>query len=213
MAGAGRVYGHVVDRGGNVVGRVRDLKGGDVAIGITIDARKIGELGALFERAAALEPAAVARALTRAADQARTAMGRGLVKQTGLKYGDVRAALFVNNATAGHLVAAVVAKGSFVPLSKFDARQGLKGVSAAPWAKRRLFPHTFIPHKAGSSANLWGGNVYVRKGKGRFPLHKLYGPAIPRELPKDQSAAAFHATVPVVLAARLDHELGRILGR
>ncbi|MDQ2080489.1 phage tail protein [Xanthobacteraceae bacterium Astr-EGSB] len=199
-----RTYGQVVDREGNQIGRVADLKPGAAAFDIRVDTREIAELADLIEEAAKLVPAAVARALNRTVTETRTAVARALVKQTGAKYAVVRKALSTTPASVGHLSASIIARGGFMPLSAFKPKKTRKGVSAAPWGTRRVFPASFMVKK-------WGGNVYVRMGKPRFPIHKLYGPAIPRELPRDQSAATFHATVPVVLAKRLDHELGRIL--
>lgn len=203
---ASKVYGHVIDRGGNVVGRVSDLRrGGGGTIGLNIDTRTIDRLGDVLRQAAKAEPAAVARALSRTATETTTKVARALVTQTGLPYGVVRKALNTISASPGNLVAKIVATGSYVPLAKFAARQTGRGVSAQPWNVRRVFKSTFVIRK-------FGGNVYARVGKGRFPLHKLYGPAIPVELPKDQSRAAFFASVPGILAKRLDHELGRLLG-
>lgn len=207
MAKASRVYGHVVGADGSTVGRLRDLKGsaGVAHIGIAIDTAEIGRLADLMQNAGKVAPAAVARALNRTANETRTAMSRALVQQTGLPYGAVRSAITTLPASAGSLTAAIIAKGSYVPLKLFKARQTGKGVSAAPWNKRRVFPHTFLIRR-------YAGNVYRRVSKKRFPLHKLYGPAIPVEFTKDQSELAFQATAPVVLLKRLEHELGRLLG-
>lgn len=122
-----------------------------------------------------------------------------------MKYGVVRNALSTTPASAASLTAAIVARGGFAPLSAFGARQTKKGVSAAPGNRRRVFPGTFIISD--------GGNVYRGLGKKRFPIAKLYGPAVPVELPKDQSRAAFYATVPRVLLKRLEHEFGRLLAK
>ena len=73
-------------------------------------------------------------------------------------------------------------------LKEFGARQTAKGVSAAPWGKRRVFPHAFI-------APTLGGHVFIREGRSRLPIRKLWGPAIPREMVKDQSKEAFERTV------------------
>lgn len=206
MAKASRVYGHVVGPSGDIIGRLSDLKAasGPGLIAIDINTREIGRLADLLRQAAKIEPAAVARALNRTAEESRTAVSRALVAQTGLKYGEVRKALSLWRASSGSLLAAIVARGSYVPLVKFGARQTGKGVSAAPWAHRRVFPSTFLIRRY--------GNVYARVGKPRFPLHKLYGPAIPKELPKDQSRETFYAVAPAALAKRLDHELGRLFG-
>lgn len=206
MAKASRVYGHAISPDGSIAGRVRDLRGGFAGghIALHVESKEIGELATLLSQAAVQAPAAVARALNRTVSEVRTAMARALVGQTGLKYGVVRSALSTMPASAGSLVAAIVAKGGFTPLAAFGARQTKKGVSAAPWNTRRVFPGTFIVAR-------YGGNVYKRIGRARFPIAKLYGPAIPIELPRDQSRAAFETTTPRVLVKRLDHELGRLL--
>lgn len=205
---ARKVYGHAINPDGSIKGRLSDLGGRSVtgSVVISIDTQEIGELADLLREAAAKFPHAIALALNRTVSETRTAVARALVQQTGAKYGVVRKALSIIPATAATLTAAIVAKGSYMPLSAFKARQTKKGVSAAPWNTRRVFPHTFIIAR-------YGGNVYKRVGRARFPLHKLYGPAIPVELPKYQSRDAFYATAPAVLAKRLDHELGRLLTR
>lgn len=201
---ASRIYGHVIDQSGNLLGRVRDLRGTAGAVELRIDAGKVAQVGELIGKIAGMFPQAVARALTRTAEETKTAVGRALVMQTGLPAREVGKALRATPASVGSLSAAIVARGSYVPLGRFQARQTKRGVSATPWAKRRIFGGTFVIPS-------YGNNVYKRVGKARFPLHKLYGPAIPKELPKDQSAAAFWSTVPPVLAKRLDHEMGRLL--
>src|SRR4029077_6422645 len=39
--------------------------------------------------------------------------------------------------------------GAHTPLAEFHARQTRRGVSAAPWGQRRVFPHTFVVEKFG----------------------------------------------------------------
>jgi hypothetical protein len=69
--------------------------------------------------------------------------------------------------------------------------------SFLPRGKRRPFRHTFI------SASL-GGHAFVRKGKERFPIHKLFGLAIPAEMVKAASelAARLSLEVDAILAGR-----------
>ena len=195
----------VVDRAGGYADTGADVSRSGL-VALRVDARQIEGLGALLEQAALQAPKAVAMALNRAADQTATAVKRALAKQTGLPVNYVGNALRVLGANPAALSAAIVATGGYVPLSKFKANQTAAGVTAAPWGKRRLFAHTFVIGK-------FGGNVFKRVGKSRLPLHRLYGPAIPRELPLDPSAATFYAVVPGFLATRLDHELGRLLSR
>jgi hypothetical protein len=142
----------------------------------------------------------------RTVQETRTAVARALVNQTGMKFGTVRKALTLDMASAASLSAAIVARGGFAPLNEFKARQTRKGASAAPWNTRRVFPGAFIIAR-------YAGHVYKRVSRKRFPLHKLYGPAIPRELPRHQSREACSIPLPALLAKCLNHELGRILGR
>jgi hypothetical protein len=116
----------------------------------------------------------------------------------------VRQALRTVPASNASLVYRIVAKGGYTSLKEFGARQVRRGVSAAPWGKRHLFQHAFIVPSL-------GGHVFIRKGKGHGPIHKLFGPAIPAEMVKAESKAAFERTVSTELPARLALEVNAIL--
>jgi hypothetical protein len=161
-------------------------------------------MAAAFERAGVNVKPALGRAINHTGDKARTQLSRALVKQTGLKYGRVRAAVRTLRAGRLGLVYRIIAKDGWISLKEFGARQTGRGVSAAPWGKRRVFPHTFI-------APGLGGHVFERKSKGRTPIRKLWGPAIPAELVKDQSKIAFETTVNAELPARLEREIASLL--
>jgi hypothetical protein len=148
---------------------------------------------------------ALSRAINHTGDKARTQVTRALVKQTGLKYGRVKETIRTFPASFTRLLYRIVSRGGYVSLKEFGARQTSEGVSAAPWSRRRVFAHTFIVPSM-------GGHVFERTTSKRFPLRKLWGPAVPAELVKDASLKAFEATVNAELPARLDHEIGAILG-
>jgi hypothetical protein len=171
---------------------------------VSIDTRGFQKLVSVLERAGHNIKPALRRAINHTGDKARTQIGRVLVKQTGLKYGKVRQALHTAPASNAMLVYRIIAHGSYMSLKEFGPRQTKRGVSAAPWGKRHLFPHAFI-------APSLGGHVFVRKGKERFPIHKLFGPAIPAEMVKAESKAAFERTVATELPARLVIEVNAIL--
>jgi hypothetical protein len=171
---------------------------------VTIDTRGFQKMAAQFAQAGRNIKPALRRAINHTGDKARTQIARVLVKQTGLKYGKVRQALRTVPAGTALLVYRIIAKGGYTSLKEFGARQVKRGVSAAPWGKRHLFPHAFI-------APSLGGHVFIRKGKGRFPIHKLWGPAIPAEMVKAESRAAFERTVATELPARLALEINAIL--
>jgi len=165
----------------------------------------------------------LSRALNHSLAKTETAVNRALAKQTGLKYGDVKKEISRFSSNAGNLQGEIKGKGGHHKLKEFKARQTKKGVSAAPWGDRMIFRGTFIIGK-------YGGNVFKRigkasentldkladygiKGTGRFPIKALYGPAIPKEMVKDEAQAAFEKTISTALPQRVELELARLFRR
>lgn len=149
-------------------------------------------------------PHAIRRAVNHTGDRALTQVTRVLAKQTGVKYSAVKKALYTKRATYSRSSYTIGAKGGYIPLKEFDARQTQGGVSAQVWGKRRVYPHSFIVPSM-------GGNVFVRVGKHRRPIRVMWGPALPAELVKDQTSQTFLSTVAAALPARLAHELDALL--
>jgi hypothetical protein len=54
------------------------------------------------------------------------------------------------------------------------------------------------------------GNAFVREGKARLPIKKMFGPAIPKEMVQHETKRAFEETQPDVLAEAL-RQLQRII--
>lgn len=181
------------------------------------------DTSAIVKAAAALTsgkkniPAAVARALNRTQDGAKTQMVRALTVQTGLKRKTIVAALRSSKkASAGSLFAVLGTHGGDIRLKFFGPKETTGGVSAAPWGNRRVFARTFIhggrfPNRKGGPFNQ-NGHVYVRSGKGRWPLKVARsGLFIPKEMVTGRSEDAFLAAVASILPKRLEHEIGRAL--
>jgi hypothetical protein len=171
---------------------------------ITIDTRDFERLAKAFAEVGKNIKPALAHAINRTGDKARTQVTRSLGKQMGLPYGAVRKALVTIPASGDRLVYKIVAKGGYMSLKEFGAVQKPKGVQAAPWGKRRVFPHTFIVPSL-------GGHVFERVGRSRLPIRKLWGPAVPKELVKDQSKAAFEQTVAADLPRQIETEVNAVL--
>lgn len=175
-------------------------------ISFTWEGSGIARLTVAAERLSGSQKVAVLRrALNHTGDRTFTTVRRTLSQQIGApqhviaRYGKLRP-LRASNAM---LTYTIVAKGGPVPLKHFKAYQTKKGVSAAPWRNRKLYKSAFIV------ASL-GGHVYWRKGKARLPIERVAGPNIPKEMVKDQTAAAFHATVAEGLPRRVAHEIRRL---
>lgn len=145
----------------------------------------------------------MSRGLNHEGDKGRTQVKKALVRQTGIKYGLINQAVNTKYSTPATLTYTIEARGSETNISLFGARQRKKGVSAAPWGKRRIFKHSFVVPR-------YSGRVFVRRGADRFPLKPLFGPNIARELVKDESRDAFLAGS-AGIADRIAHEIDHFI--
>lgn len=128
------------------------------------------------------------QALRKAGDKTRTQVRRALRLQT-----NVKAAKDVNDRTRGFLVSGeliyrITAERKALPIERVRGLSVVAGpgggVQAAPWNVLRQFQRSFVEH----------GRYVARLGPARYPLRRLYGPSIAKELVKDQSLAVFERT-------------------
>ena len=59
----------------------------------------------------------------------------------------------------------------------------------------------------------YGGHVYERVGKARFPVRQKYGPSTPHMLKDEEVADPLGKRIMEVFNQRLEHEIGYILGK
>ena len=97
----------------------------------------------------------------------------------------------------------IEARGDYLGLSHFSPRQFGYGVRAKPWGRWQRFEGAFL---VGSLAN----NAFVREGRARLPIKKMFGPAIPKEMVRDATRDAFEAAQPEVLA-EATRQVGQLL--
>lgn len=146
----------------------------------------------------------LSRALYRGGNQARTQVRRSLVSQTGIKYGLINKAI-KHTYKPSQLEYTLAATGDHTNISLFNARQVKKGVSAAPWKKRRIFKGSFLI--AG-----YGGKAFLRTTDERGPLSQLFGPNIAVEMTRGETLKAWESAKGFILA-RVEHELIRYFNR
>lgn len=178
---------------------------------INYDLSSIRHIGEVFRKAGKLAPNVLRLAVKHTGGKAVSAMRSALVGQTGLKRGTLVRAIKGASSGAGYVIKS---HGGDIRLKFFGARETRKGVSAAPWNKRKVYAGTFI--KGGRFPNRkglpFGGQVMRRVGRKRLPIKgQKSGLYIPEEMVKGQSEAAFYRTLETDLAPRLEHELSRIL--
>lgn len=125
-------------------------------------------------------PAAVARSLNRSITSANVVMRREIASDMGLKQGDVTPQIAVRQASQANLVAQLEARGTRIPLIKFNARDRYpKGVTARMPGGAGRYPHAFI--RTVGSGHV---GVFQRRGSARLPIVELRGPSIPHVFAK-----------------------------
>jgi len=147
--------------------------------------------------------AAMRMAVNDAGNGARTQVVRTLARQMGVPVTTVRQSLTTIPATPRDLVYELGSVGGYLSLSSFDAQQRRAGVSARPWGRRRIFRGTFIIPR-------FGGHVFRRTTRARFPIQRLWGPAMPQELVRGTVPNVFEREVRQRLPVRLRHHLDRL---
>lgn len=157
-------------------------------------------------------PKAASRALNRTATSVRTQASRSVAKAMGLTIAPVRKKFFIEKAKPSRLTAIVSAVGRPISLIHFAARQVRKGVTAKAWGKRKLYRGAFIAKAKTRSAGEeefrpTADQVFVREGKMRLPIKKLWGPGIPQTLAEPEIQTEIEKQVLTQLPQRIEKEI------
>ncbi len=157
-----------------------------------------------------LDPTTVKRAQYRAVvhggGKVNTAVKRAVAAQTGLKARRVSQALSSQRRfAAGEF--RIIGRDSYTTLKEFAPVQGPDGVTASPWGRRTTFDGAFLATMPDGSQD-----AFRREGRARLPIEVLYGPAIPVEMVRDESASTFFTTADRAVLERLEFELLRAIG-
>lgn len=127
------------------------------------------------------------------------------------KYGNIR----ITQASYAKLELLLTSKGSSVPLIRFKTSPS-KQPSRAPKVLKasvkrngkKPIPGAFV--RSMDSSHL---GVFKRSGKRRLPIQELYGPAVPVMMSEPGIAEHLQEEANARMQKRLDHEVGRVLGR
>lgn len=162
-------------------------------------------------------------ALNHTGRKAQTAVIRALARQVGLPQGRLRALGRIRSTSAEHSPAGepafvIRSTGRYLPLGEFRPAQFSYGVRANPWGRAQRFEGAFIfAGNRRSGQRMPGGNVFYNSrrfnpasGRNNLAL-PMWGPAIPKEMVRDESRQAFEGTARE-LGPRVAHELRRLTG-
>ena len=133
---------------------------------------------------------AIARAINKAAEKARTEGIKAICGEYAIKPSDVRKTIHIVRARPGNLSAQIISTGGPIPLIKFHVtprKPPAKGtkvkdrevvIAGVKFGNAADMPHSFIARMPNGHLG-----VYSRKsGAGRNPIKQRYGPAVPQML-------------------------------
>ncbi|WP_191569057.1 hypothetical protein [Paracoccus yeei] len=142
---------------------------------------------------------------------ARKQVKSALQKQMGLPWKDIvhYGGFETFRASAKHLNYMMVSKGKAIPLKAFRATQDAAGVQVRFGGKAVNMPGLFINAGQWNSGRpILDGHVFQRKTVFSLPIEKQYGPSVPAEIVKGETAKAF-----LHEADRLPREIARQMAR
>jgi hypothetical protein len=157
-------------------------------------------------------PKANSRALNRAGMKMRTESVRHVSKAMGIKQKDVRDRVRLMKATPAKPSARLDFEGSAFNLIRFKARQLKKGVKAAPWGDRKLYPRSFVATINGTKL------VMIREKKGghmvgRLPIRPMLGPGIAKIANEPKAQAVREDVMRTVYPSELERQLRMMVER
>lgn len=110
----------------------------------------------------------------------------------------------------GSLEFAIIGRGRELSLRHFGPRQLAAGTRAKVWGRLQMYHEAFMGPRPGMVSVKLGGHVFTRTTSKRFPIKRLSGPSVPREMVRDQSRAVFEASIPNI-ADRVGKEIAAVL--
>ena len=164
--------------------QVRFLEADDVRIRFEAACTRLGESEARR---------AFSMALNKEGRKSFTQLRRSLAQQSSIPRGAVNAATRFQSATRGTMATVTSGTGRHLPLSFFGAKQFSYGVRAKIWGRAQTFRSAFVVKR-------YGGGVFKRTGKARFPIEQLWGPSVPKEMLRDEAHAAWQEQHPRILS-------------
>ena len=126
----------------------------------------------------------IARALNKTATSARVKLGNKAQASYTVKSGGFKKDMQIDKATAGNLVAVIHSEGNTLDVPKFKWSHPASGVKIDV-VRSGLKPMGKYGNTAFYGKGKLNGQVYVRKGKARFPLEKLKSKSVPYMIGSD----------------------------
>lgn len=146
---------------------------------------------------------AISRGINEGGDLVRTRVVQQLRDQTGVRLKrSILSRVQTIRAHPGSQSYEILAKAKPIPLPEFDVSVNGKGVEADTWGVAHQFKRSFVLN----------GRYVARTGSGHFPIRRLLGPSLAKELHSEAVLEVFgRASAQFVPAAVVKH-IARALG-
>lgn len=150
-------------------------------VAIRVDPQSLARAQDLLRDVANGAEKALARALNRTLDGARTLTARELAAIVTAPQKIVRESLSVSRANAGKLSATLTLRGKNIPLIDFSHSQIKQGVSVKVFRDRprERFRHAFIARMRNGHVGIFERQTLAGKPVGRLPILERHGPSVP----------------------------------
>jgi hypothetical protein len=139
---------------------------------------------------------ALARGINEGGDKVRTQVQRALKAQTGvIKYQSITKRISTTraypayNAGAGSMTYQIIAHGKGMPIVEFPVAVTARGVDAKTWGVDHLFKRSFAIKGKGVDG------YRARLGDKRYPIRKLRGPSLTKEILQGRTVGVFQDSV------------------
>jgi hypothetical protein len=197
---------------------------------VTVTPQQIERAQAMLAALPGAADKALARAINRAAEAARSEAVRGAVAEYNVQASRVRDTMSIRRASPDNLNASVHSRGSALPLSRFETTPSQPGTGGPGKATLRAavkrgggqkpMPgafvarfgsgHTAVVERLGTKTKSSKPALGAKTASGTIP--EFVGPSVPSMLGSTTVSEGIEARAAEVLDARLDHEIDRMLG-
>ncbi|MFC3789579.1 phage tail protein [Paenibacillus sp. GCM10012307] len=184
---------------------------------LSIDSKQLKQATIGIEFVQKNIPKAFSAALNRVGQGVKTEASRQIRKTYDIKHKDIvkYGNIKVSKANPARMEMLLTSRGPNIPLIRFKTNPS-KPPSRPPKVLKasvkrsggRPIPGAFV-----SSMGSGHVGVFKRQGKARTPIQELYGPAVPIMMGEPGIAEHLNDEANKRMNKRLDHEVGRVLGR
>ena len=180
---------------------------------IEVDAPKLKEVERRLGFMRAQARPVLARAINRAAENAKTNMSRRAREEYLIKDSDIKKTVSLRKADQVSLAAVVKSKGSKIGLINFKVSPNKPRHSNPPKEFRaRVKKSSALKGIPGAFvANINGPKLMRRVGKSRLPIKQLFGPSVPEMIGSPSVITYIEKEALLTLEKRIDHEIKRVL--